>query len=379
MQPQEFQEIAHSGGQVTLTISTTKEGRRQFSVGYRHSRPVPLTLVGVQALPQGIPVAPMLIAGIGAPLDLQPGLIPVLIASDSQDQFGHQCPSCGKYWRSGPDAQFCPYCRHRGARHIFLTLAQRAYVEGYCDLLNAAYSKPDGEHVIDMDAVADAAGKNVQKPDFYYAEESQQNKFTCSACGEFNDVLGTYVFCSGCGTRNDLDQLRNKTLKALRERINKGSEYEACVKEAVAAFDSYAGKYVTHLMRVVRMTNRRKKVFEGKLFHNLRWVAENLKTVFDIDLFRNVAAEDVDFAVLMFHRRHVYEHKGGEADKKYLDESGDTTIRLGQALHESQDSAHRTANIVTKLASNLDADFHEIIPPDMKRVEAYAAQQKARS
>src|SRR5437870_4439309 len=106
MQAREFQEIAHSGGKVTITTSTTKEGKRQYNVGYRHSRPGPMTLVGVQALPQGIPVAPMVLGGIGVPLDLQPGLIPVLIASDSQDQFGHQCPNCGKYWRSGPAAQF---------------------------------------------------------------------------------------------------------------------------------------------------------------------------------------------------------------------------------------------------------------------------------
>lgn len=64
-----------------------------------------------------------------------------------------------------------------------------------------------GEYSIDMDAVADAVGKEAEKPEFYYAEESQQKKFFCSACGEFNDILGNYGFCSGCGTRNDYDEL----------------------------------------------------------------------------------------------------------------------------------------------------------------------------
>ena len=42
-------------------------------------------------------------------------------------------------------------------------------------------------HFIDMDAVADAAGKDIEKPPFFYAEESQQNKFTCA---EWNCFLG---------------------------------------------------------------------------------------------------------------------------------------------------------------------------------------------
>ena len=58
-----------------------------------------------------------------------------------------------------------PYCAARGDRHMFLTEAQERYVQQYCERLNQALSDPkDGEHVIDMDAVADAAGKDVEKP-----------------------------------------------------------------------------------------------------------------------------------------------------------------------------------------------------------------------
>ena len=67
-----------------------------------------------------------------------------------------------------------------------------------------------------MDAVAEAAGKDVEKPPFYYAEQSQQKQFNCSACGEFNDVLGRFVYCTVCGTRNDLDELENKIVPTIR-------------------------------------------------------------------------------------------------------------------------------------------------------------------
>lgn len=92
-----------------------------------------------------------------------------------------------------------------------------------------------------MDAVADAVGKDSKKPPFYNTEESQQNKFTCSSCGEFNDVPGTFAYCSVCGTRNDLQELEEKTIPRIRDRVNAGGPYEACVKDTVAAFDSLAG------------------------------------------------------------------------------------------------------------------------------------------
>jgi hypothetical protein len=92
-----------------------------------------------------------------------------------------------------------------------------------------------------MDAVAEAVGKDGENPPFYYAEQSQQNKFTCDACGAANDILGTFGYCSGCGTRNDLQELEGKIIPGLRERINAGGPHEACAKDAVTAFDSLCG------------------------------------------------------------------------------------------------------------------------------------------
>lgn len=83
-------------------------------------------------------------------------------------------------------------------------------------------------------------------------------------------------------------------------------------------------------------------------------VAGELKEIFDIDILDGLKPEDVEFAKLMFHRRHVYEHKGGEADEKYIADSGDISVRPKQALHESQESAH-----------------HEIIPPFAGPIEQY--------
>ncbi|MBI3477127.1 MAG: hypothetical protein HY010_15450 [Acidobacteria bacterium] len=230
----------------------------------------------------------------------------------------------------------------------------------------------DGDYVIDMDAVADAAGKDGEKPPFYYTEESQQNKFDCNACGAFNDILGKFGYCSRCGTRNDLQELGDKIIPALRERINSGTgAFETCVKEVVAAFDSFVGQYAAQLVNLVPLTPGRRNRLTERRFHNLENVAADIKEIFDIDILDGIDAADLAFAKLMFQRRHVYEHRGGEADEKYIADSGDTSVRPKQALRETQESAHRIAGLVLKMARNLHAGFHNILPPDDGPIKQY--------
>lgn len=358
----ELEEIGHTGGKVKFTVKTDAEGRTSYNVEWSHSRPTPAAVFGVYAIRQGVACGDIDMGGPWKDPPI-PGCYPVFISSDTTGMFGHQCPSCNGYWRADHGGKICPYCAFQGKQNFeSLTDAQQRYVKQYCDVLtNALSSGKDGEYVIDMDAVAEIAGKNCEKPAFYYAEERQQNEFECKACGEVNDVLGTYAYCGSCGTRNDL-QVLEKIVHVLRDRINTGGPYETYVKEAVAAFDSFAGQYAKQLVARVPLTPARKGRVERSHFHTLGTVAELFKTIFDIDVLKGLGQDDIAFAVLMFHRRHVYEHKGGEADEKYISDSGDS-VRVKQALRESQESAHHIANVVIKLATNLHTGFHEIFPP----------------
>jgi predicted ATP-dependent serine protease len=98
------------------------------------------------------------------------------------------------------------------------------------------------------------APDSVEQPPFYYAEESQQNKFNCRECNCVVDIRGWFGYCSCCGTRNDLQELELKTLATIRERINTQEVREDCVRDAVAAFDLFIGQYVKQLVNRVPMT-----------------------------------------------------------------------------------------------------------------------------
>src|SRR5260221_13916677 len=89
---EDFREIAHSGGKIIFDISVDADGRRQYRVTFTGSRPVPMSMFAIYALPQGIPVGDIHIGGIGQPWNPPPypSCLPVFIASDSEGYFGHQ-------------------------------------------------------------------------------------------------------------------------------------------------------------------------------------------------------------------------------------------------------------------------------------------------
>jgi len=376
----EFDEIAHSGGKISFRIKTNDDGHTSYQIGWSSNRPVPTVIFAVYALPQGVPVGEIQLGGIGQKWNSPPipGCFPVFISSDSEGQFGHNCPNCGGYWRSGPSPNLCPYCATTAPGYQFLSEAQHYYVRHYCKVLSDALDTVEnGEVIIDMDEVADAVGKESEKPAFYVSEQSQQRKFTCSACGEFNDILGRFGYCSKCCTRNDLSDFEDIAVPAIRERLNAGNVPEDCVRDAVASFDSIVAQYARQLADMVPLTERRKNRLLKQRFHNLEELRETFATWFDIDLTEGVKDHDIRFIALMFYRRHVYEHNGGEVDQKYLDDSGDTTVRLKQHIHETRESVHDLLSLLVKIARNIHNGFHALVPPIPEPIKIFQ-ENKAR-
>jgi hypothetical protein len=380
MNDQDFREIGHSGGKITFTIKTDADGRVGYQIGVRSSRPVPTVMIAVYAIAQGIPVGTIQMGGIGTSWNPPPfpGCYPVMIQSDSQGNFGHHCPKCDGYWRSGPWPQVCPYCNLHAEGYQFLSKAQLRFVKYYCDvLMNAVEQIENGDITIDMDEVADAAGKDAaDKPAFYVAEESQQHKFKCRACDEFNDILGRFGYCSLCGTRNDLTEFEDRTVIAIRDRLNAGAPAHDCVRDAVSAFDSFVAQYAKQLAEQVPMTARRVSRLTKLSFHDLEDVRRIFRDWFDIDICAGIKDAEVDKIKLMFYRRHIYEHNGGEVDQKYLDNSGDTTVRLKQVIRETQEGTHALLGSLVKMARNLHAGFHELIEVENGPIRAFEEKKK---
>ena len=93
-------------------------------------------------------------------------------------------------------------------------------------------------------------------------------------------------------------------------------------------------QYAKQLAEMVPLTVHRKNRLVKQRFHDLEEVRTIFKGWFDIDLCTGMGENETLFVTRMFYRRHVYEHNGGEVDQKYLDDSGDNTVRLKQHIRD---------------------------------------------
>lgn len=371
MNRKDFSEIGHTGGKATFTIVCDADGHVSYQIGYSHSSPRPMSLVGIYAHPDGFACGNIVMGGIGDPWNAPPfpNCIAVMMASDSQGRFGHECPECKKHFRSeGIPARFpltCPYCGVRADSYHFLTPPQKSYISHYIESLNTAIYEATpsstSEVVIDMNAIADSI-TDEPIPDFYYTSTVQQTEFNCSACNSYNDIRGRYGYCASCGWRNTAES-QKVAIERIRSQLVSGdlSPTDA-VKQSVSEFDSAARDYVDQLISLVPMKGSRKNQLERLLFHNLDKFDELMRDCFDINLLKGMTA-DRDFVKKMFFRRHVYEHNGGVATQRYAEESGDSDIEQGELIRETVENTNKLIGCLNRMISTLERDFHEMFEP----------------
>lgn len=324
-------------------------------------------------LPQGIVLGidPMYWYGPGVPEKPHPEAITVVIGSDAQQMWGRRCPRCAGYFRTTA-APFlwkmtCAYCGLRTPAHHFTTPAQSQYIVHFLDTLFTSLNSTVASAEIDLDAAADAAVKGLERPTYYYDGEKQQLKFRCTECNAFTDVLGHFAFCACCGTKNNLTLL-HKSIDDIRAQLDANARPSDLLKLAVSEFEGCCGDYVRLLTTSLRATKSRIERSARIKFHDVDRFSDELREVHDIDPLKGLASDDVRFADLRFHRRHVYEHRGGLVDQKYLDESGDDK-RVGQSLKETPGNIRTLCDVILQMATNLHNGFHEIIPPEQKALE----------
>lgn len=368
----EFEEISHSGGKVTFIVKRMNDGRIGYQVQYALESQGPLKIIEVYALNPGIVIEPVSYEkhDMGMKPPKVSGCFPVLIASDSEGMFGHQCPSCKQYWRSGPFPNICPYCGITKDSVDFFSEAQNKYVQVYCSVLSSSLKNiKNGQVIIDIDEIANKANNEGNTPAFYFSEQRQQKVYKCVSCGESNDIIGRFCYCSLCGTRNDIVEFKN-ILDAIRER-NSSESTEESLRNAISGFDSFVSQIVKQLVLHIPLSKKRKKYIENKRFHNIEDVDKIFKSWYDIEILKNIKNIDFEFIKKMFLRRHVYEHNAGIIDQKYLDDSQDCSVRINQHISEKYSDIYRMLGILIRIAENINEGFIDIFPPINEPIEQF--------
>lgn len=351
-------QIPHSGGQLTIR----KQGNA-YQLIYTHQNANRVALVELVAQ-NGKPVRWLNMVEEMQQMN-RPAAPSVRIEfpTDAEAMWGRTCPHCKSYFRSAsPYTEYCPYCGHKADSLEFLTESQKDFVKKIHDATIAAMQGPDGETTI-----------NFEKPDggWAYADEKQQNHFTCARCELEFDVLGEYVGCPSCATRTARSVIQRK-LKEIEadfeqdattipkdQRDQRQRRWRQHVVTAVAEFESLTRDIIASLAKFPHTPKRRKEIEELNVLY-LRNADVRLGEWFGFELLAGLDEPDRTFTNIMVQRRHLFAHNAGKVDQEYLDKSGDTSVRLHETIRIDSGEVRRLVKLLGTLSANL-LDAHESI------------------
>jgi hypothetical protein len=221
---------------------------------------------------------------------------------------------------------------------------------------------------IDLDKLADELPEN--RPTWIYSEERQQNSYDCPApdCKTRYDILGEYAGCPTCGKRNSLqvferhiNEVEDQLIKAdveLTDRQEREVEWEK-LSRCISDFEAMA-RDLQGQLSLLPAIPRRKKEIEGMSFQNILKANESLQNWFGFDVLFRFSDDDKTFLNRMFNRRHVLTHNGGRIDQEYLDNTGDTTVKLNYKISVRSKEIRRLIPLLRTIAQNLFQGFESI-------------------
>src|SRR5688572_2901426 len=97
----EFSEVGHCGGKLTVTVVTAPDGNKQYQLGYSNSSLHAAGFCCLVATFDGEPISFTAMGGWSSePNTANFRGIMVLLGSDKEGMYGHQCPRCKNYWRT---------------------------------------------------------------------------------------------------------------------------------------------------------------------------------------------------------------------------------------------------------------------------------------
>lgn len=359
----EFQEIAHTGGKIEFLYSEEEQG---VAIKITHSNPWATTMVQLCISYDGKILDFVPCGGIGAVIPYpQPSFLAFLL-SDREGLFGQSCPSCKSYFRSDAisGSTTCPYCGQVEKGIEYLTENQLKFLGHFCESFITAHNESRSV-TVNLDELLGGMAENT--PEWLYPEERQQTKKKCE-CRCVYDILGDFGVCPSCSKPNFTEIITEKfdafekqfkeADENITERADREVEWEKLTR-CVSEFEALANNLRIHLANIPS-TLKRKSDINRLSFQKIINAASALKNWFDIDLFEGVSPQDQEFINKMFNRRHVFTHHGGRIDQEYIDNTGDTTVRINQTIRFKSNEVKRLIPVVRKCSENFINGYENI-------------------
>lgn len=292
--------------------------------------------------------------------------------TDENGLVGRECPSCQMYFKIKPGTGIettqciCPYCGHKDDYSNFSTEDQNAYAISIATkrILEPLF----GDFAKSLKTLERSSNNFVQfkvdthTPEFTikeYQEKTLETNVTCDNCGLVFSIYGVFSNCPDCGKLNarviygkSLDVSNKKVMLAGDIALDDDLRLDF-IKDAltgsVAAFDSFGKALVEkHTSLTSTMPN---------LFQNIRALDRALLVVTGKDISVFLTPADRDFLYKMFQVRHLFEHKAGVIDSKFINAEPSYAGQLGRKYKLSKEELTLFISLMRKLGDAIYKEF----------------------
>lgn len=276
------------------------------------------------------------------------------------------------------EAVWCPMCGHSAPAKSWFTKAQVAHAE--------RQARKFIESKIDGAMRADARTFNNRQPKNSFismsmkvggaprfssykipaaASEAMQLEIACEKCACRFAVIGSAYFCPSCG-HNSVDRVFDDSLRKIRAKkdniefvrnaiaglgkkdeaeLMRRSMIESCLLDGVTAFQKCCeGLYASTNPAVAAPMNAFQRLSQGSDL----WKARVGVAYADI-----LTASEQARLKLLFQKRHILVHSDGIVDQRYVDESGDTSYKVGQRIAVTAADVDEIVAGISKLVTEI--------------------------
>lgn len=357
----EFAEIGRSG----QTIEFINRGNGQFAQRLVNTSGTCVRILQVCASPDGTIIDTVGFTGLGQPMVYKQPSVVAAIFSDDQGFFGRSCPSCKSYFRtSGVSSKTnCPYCGYQDTLINFCTDNQKEFVRTFVKASMDAVASGKTT-AINLDDLAQSLPSNSKSP-WVYKEETQQTRFGCSSCKMETDILGEFGICPNCGLHNceqimeqKLTSLETKFAEAeqtIEDRHEREVEWERLLR-CVSEFEGLANELKKFLLKNP-MTDKRRADLNSLSFQRILNANDRMNDWFGFQILEGVNLDDRAFVNIMFNKRHLFTHNNGRVDQEYLDNTGDTKLRLNELVRFRSKEIKRLLPLIRQMSNNLTKGY----------------------
>lgn len=300
--------------------------------------------------------------------------VPVAIKPDHDGFTGRECPNdgCLGYFKIefGTGLQgdnlpcHCPYCGHPASHDHFWTREQNEHAKSV--VLGKVWEDVQRE-TQDMFRQAFRNIKNVsfkpgrieRLPIHRYAEKQLETEVICDNCSLRYEVYGAFAYCPDCAQRNS-QQILHKSLEVTEKLLSLASDQNADLRnrlvengleDCISAFDGFGRELCQlHCGKAKDPEKARKMSFQS-----IAGARKNLKEQFGVEISHGLSSSELSIVVGCFQKRHLFEHKMGVVDDKYIRESGDTTATVGRRISVDPDEILQLIKLLKKMASEIVA------------------------